>query len=489
MRDTPGSPTRLSRRLLLLCVGVFVVGGALFGPVGITQAPAATTYSVVSYGAVPDDAGDDTTAIQTALDAAAATGGTVTFPAGLFRVTNFLYLSSNTTVSGTTGQTILFMPPQASAKFFFFGSNLTNTTVERLTLRAGTVQDNVSGASFQKAVNCRLRNLRLENLVWGLKFGDREVATGWAIEDIVARNCRVPMYLSYMADSTFTRLDLQGVGTSGPTTDHNIYLTHDCRRLTFRDVALRRSPGYALHMWTSSVGTTSDILFENLTLDATEGRWPLVISTGWTNVTFRNTNMRMKTTTNGVCVLLQSPCDITFDGFTAVGGYALVGTYGGMSSPAQRITFRNGSYTGPSLQPPDPGGRNITDLIMQNVALNPSSGSSTTTTVSPTTTTRMTTTTIAPLPIDAGVSTRFVLLTDRTWLTVVIPLTTYLKPPHRAERARFFLDGNLVHSDAGEPFVCWLDTRDRPGGVHSLEVHALDVYGNVCAAGSKSIAW
>ena len=76
---------------------------------------AAGTYDVRSYGARGDGATNDSAAIQRAIDAASATSGMVTFPAGTFRVDGTLYLKSGVTLSGIAGETVLHMPAKPSS--------------------------------------------------------------------------------------------------------------------------------------------------------------------------------------------------------------------------------------------------------------------------------------------------------------------------------------------------------------------------------------
>ncbi len=66
----------------------------------LTTVPGISTYflNVQDFGAVPNDTGDDTPAIQSAVDALPATGGTVYLPAGTYRV--------NTTVVFPVGKLI-----------------------------------------------------------------------------------------------------------------------------------------------------------------------------------------------------------------------------------------------------------------------------------------------------------------------------------------------------------------------------------------------
>ena len=73
---------------------------------GITGSVKAQWYDVTRYGAIGDSTTDNTKAIQKAIDACAATGGKVYFPAGRF-LTATLYLKSNVTLHVAAGATIL----------------------------------------------------------------------------------------------------------------------------------------------------------------------------------------------------------------------------------------------------------------------------------------------------------------------------------------------------------------------------------------------
>jgi Pectate lyase superfamily protein/S-layer homology domain len=378
-------------------------------------------HDVRYYGAKGDGVTNDAAAIQNAVDAAASAGGTVTFPAGTFVVNATIYLKSGISVVGTPGQTILTMPPKSAVTFILSGTGLSNVTLDGLTFRASSYGDNVSGFYMVGAKNCQARNLRFENLDYGMKLGSGPVASGWIIEDIVARNCRDAIYASYVEDSSFARLDLQAAHIVGTNQYHTIYLERELHRVTFTDVTLAGGSGYSLHLYIGSGGTSSDLLFENLVLDATTGRRPLYVGSGWSNVSFSNLTMKSGDG-SAPCVVLGSAQDITFDGFTASGGQALVDTSGGVSPHASRITFRNGTYDGSNLPVADP---EIDNLVYVNVTL----GSPTTTTILPvaTTTTLPSTTTITHAPVTTTTTLPSTTLPSTTTITHA-PVTTTTNP-------------------------------------------------------------
>ncbi len=229
--------------------------------------------SVTTYGAKGDGVTNDATAIQSAINAAASAGGTVTFPAGTFRIGSTIRPKSNVTLSGVAGQTILTMPAQATRQYMLYAENLSNLTLSGLSFRAGGYADNVSGLLLPGAQNCRASNLSFEGLVYGMKLGSGSTASGWVVSDIVVRNTEMPMYISYVHDSSFTRLDLEAVRLYTTTGDHAIYMERENRNLTFNDCNLSGGSGYCLQLWLEG-GTSSGITFNNLSLDSRTGRYP-----------------------------------------------------------------------------------------------------------------------------------------------------------------------------------------------------------------------
>ena len=198
-----------------------------------------------------------------------------------------------------------------------------------------------------------------------MKLGDGyRQAQRWNISDITATKCRMPMYIQDVEDSTFTRLSLQGMKVDAGF-DHCIYMSEGSFRLTFTDVTLIGGGGYGLHLYSSSGGPSSDITFNNLTVDARTGRQPMCIADGFSNITFNNLTSRMSV--DEVHMRLSGCTNITFDGLNASGGDAFIGTWDG--DTAGRVTIKNGNYDGPVLVSPDPGEQAIVDLIVENVTL------------------------------------------------------------------------------------------------------------------------
>jgi parallel beta-helix repeat protein len=119
----------------------------------------AATLNVASYGAVPDDSGDDQAAISSAI-AAASAGDTVYFPGGTYRLSGAINPKSGIRLQGTnTGASVLLYVGGSLSEIIGLGS-VANVTVSYLTLDGNgstAVKDGIlaSGAS----------GLRLENLI------------------------------------------------------------------------------------------------------------------------------------------------------------------------------------------------------------------------------------------------------------------------------------------------------------------------------------
>ena len=86
----------------------------------------AETFSILDYGAVPDDAGDDTTAIEKTLEACAeAGGGTVWIPAGTFVLSRrnnespILEVPPDTTIRGEGNASTLKFDPAVNESNFW----------------------------------------------------------------------------------------------------------------------------------------------------------------------------------------------------------------------------------------------------------------------------------------------------------------------------------------------------------------------------------
>ena len=193
-----------------------------------------------------------------------------------------------------------------------------------------------SGAYNQAVTNAAVRDSRFDGCKFGVKVGTGPISSGIALERLVARDCRIPLMLADMQDSTLTDLDLEG--RPGSTTDHCLYLERGIKRMTGRNIRLTQGGGYCLHMYNPSDVPGEDITLEDVTLDATGGWLPLVIM-GFRRVALRRVKL-ITQATDGPCIMLGGCDDVLIEDFEASGGYSLVYSHGGCSG----VVIRNGTY-------------------------------------------------------------------------------------------------------------------------------------------------
>ena len=408
MKVEAGRTVRHCYPRIILWLALVVVLVMMLG-VFTSTASAAGIYSVFTYGAKGDGVTNDAAAIQRAIDAASATGGTVTFSAGTFRVDSVVYLESNVTVSGVTGGTVLYMPAKSAATPIFYEDGVSNVSIQNLTMRSDGPTGNVYGVCIKGgSQSCRLSHLRFEDCEYGMKLGgDGPVNAGLVIEDIATRHTANPLYLQDVHDSTFRRLDLEGAGTDGRYPfDHCIYLQVNVQDCTFEDLTLTKPSGTCFTTTGGYTGYSGRLVFRNMICDASQSGWPMALTDDATSqfddVEFYNLTLIGANRENGAIIMLVAPTNLLFDGFQASGSDYLVRQYG--TSSANGITFRNGNFNGVRLDYGNPVTRN---LVFDSVTLNgPTYPATTTTTQGPTTTTTVAPTTVttamAPLGVRLG---------------------------------------------------------------------------------------
>jgi hypothetical protein len=138
------------------------------------------TYSVVDYGAIPDDGLNDIVAIRAAMAAASAAGrGTVEFPDGQFDINSFITLYDNVSISGQNGASKIFMLA-GSDTTMMWGNGIENVTISGLWLDGNSANNtadiadpwylNNAGAIIMRSgsKNIRMINNRIENFEYGV---------------------------------------------------------------------------------------------------------------------------------------------------------------------------------------------------------------------------------------------------------------------------------------------------------------------------------
>ena len=138
-------------RIVLLAVGI---GTA------VIPASAVTRY-VTSYGAVPNDTGDDRAAINNAI-AASSSGDTVYFPSGTYRVSGSITGKSGVRLEGAAGSVLLYVGGTANVILALY--SVSNTTVTGLTLDGNNSANATQGIAASSATGINLQNLTIRNL-------------------------------------------------------------------------------------------------------------------------------------------------------------------------------------------------------------------------------------------------------------------------------------------------------------------------------------
>ena len=357
-RRSGSTNPRLSPEALLVLALLVVIASLLTGVIVKTAGAGSSLFNVMDFGATGDGVTDDADAIQQAVDAAAAVGGTVVIPSGTYVVGSTISLRSRVTLQGQDAS--LSMANQGSATELLAAVDVDRVTIRDLTIRSGDSSGKVIAVRLAGHTNCVVQNVDTINCYYGLK-----IDTGGAnltVSNFTATAAGQPIYVSNLNGGSFDNLDLDAVDSQLESyTFHALYVERNNRNLTFRSARLTGGSGFTLQLFTDAGWTSpsSGIAFDDLTV---EGRWAVVIASGYQNVSFRNVTVRATQSDEGVFTVYD-PRTVTVDGFTASGGRAMLSATD--STQAQGVLFENGAYDGPQIcdDPahfvPDPIGPNV----------------------------------------------------------------------------------------------------------------------------------
>ena len=279
-------------------------------------------------------------------------GGTVTIPSGEFTIEATLVLKDNVTIRGSgIDRTILRMTPRAEATPLVGGDGVTGSTISDLTLASSTPKGNVFAVWISNYSAITLERVKATGCMYALKadtFG-----SDLQVHEFIARDCG-QTYISNLQGGTFSDLDIEAT-TEGiaETSFHALYLGTNNHGLRFTNVRAVGGSGYTVHMYCSGLPPADDITFDGLTV---EGRWAVVVD-NVTNVTLTNVNATATATDAPVFSVRSGPFRV--DGFQASGGSSLVGV-----STTETVVFRNGTYQGETLY----DGNQDANLHLENVA-------------------------------------------------------------------------------------------------------------------------
>jgi polygalacturonase len=306
--------------------------------------------NVKDYGAKGDGVTADQGAFQTAMLAGIAAGKPVYVPAGTYRFTASLTLRDNACFVGAGVDATIIYGTQDFG-FMMIGIDKTNVSISHMGFKGIRWDADVYGLFISGCNGVNLTDLLFENLEYGLKTGSGNVGIAYTVSDIRAVMCVTPMYLSHINGGTFTNLNLNAVSNAvlkaaGASANqyHGIYLERGCTNLTFDNLTITGGGGYCLQIYLSG-GTSSGIVFNNTTLDARDGRYPLVIGNGYSDITFNGLSIPGMLDALGVAIIWYGPSNVVIDGITAVGGSNLHAARGTPSG----CVIRNGTYKGPGI--------------------------------------------------------------------------------------------------------------------------------------------
>jgi hypothetical protein len=193
--------------------------------------------------------------------------------------------------------------------------------------------------------NLLLQSVLMEQAHYGISAGKDGDHRGWQADGLTIHDCEEPLYFARMIDAEWNSLDLQAPNMNNNQW-HGVYAEGRCQRVAFRTLKIRGGSGYCFQAYAPNVDSDT-LIVEDYDFDATAGRYPIVLW-GWSNVIFRRGVIKM-TRTDGCCVTIHQSCKVvTFDGFEAEGGKALVGPMNS-GKYATEVVFRNGTYKGPTL--------------------------------------------------------------------------------------------------------------------------------------------
>jgi hypothetical protein len=238
---------------------------------GHTPDAQGTAYSVTSYGAVGNGVHDDTSAINSAITAAAAAGKNLYFPTGTYLVTDWIIPASNLTLRGAGSGSIIYRAHNAGDVIIWM-YNKTGVTFRDLKFASNYANSN-GGTYAISSGNCT--NPTIEycyfNDIWCAWKNDVPSTTGANMNNCTFTHCGQPVHPIYVSNSTFTNL------VSVNTYYYDLYMEHGCHTVTFNGWNSTRPSGvinneaWFLCLYTEDADTSDYITFNTM---HTEGCLP-----------------------------------------------------------------------------------------------------------------------------------------------------------------------------------------------------------------------
>ncbi|HSN67436.1 MAG TPA: glycosyl hydrolase family 28-related protein, partial [Fusibacter sp.] len=283
-------------------------------------------FNVKNYGAKGDGVTDDRSAIQSAIDAASAQNGIVLFPAATYKISNYVSLKSNITLSGY-GATI-YMPSQSAVSILLYSkpsSYISNVTIKGLKLASkndrtgsgeyeGSMTSNVEALSIYGVNGLTIQDVYMENMYMGLKLqasDNGQKNTNVNVDNLKVYNTRNPLYMSTTNGFTMSNsiLDASGGGTKFL---HAAYFRGGLSNLTFDNVQFNNTPGGGIHIYNSKAdeSAATNIVFNNSSINNT--RAAVYLYSNANNITFNNLTIK----NSGLGFKVNSASNIKMNGVT-----------------------------------------------------------------------------------------------------------------------------------------------------------------------------
>jgi hypothetical protein len=316
-------------------------------------------HNVRYYGALGDGVTDDSAAFQAALDGAGA-GNAVFVPPATYRIDETLHTRDSVTLSGPGAS--LYMPAQEDDETLLDVDGTAGVGIVGLRLLSDDeVATNVIGIGGvdQGAADLEVRDLRTENLRYGIKLGSSGVTTNLAVENWVGRDDVQSLYLGNVRGGTLTNLDID---CRPATNNHNVYLEEGNTDLVFDTLRLAGGDGYSLHLYKDSTSPSlrgRRISFVHVRLDSPRQG---IVVWGYDEVSFKDVTGNVLE--GGAAVMLNTLSDLTFDGFDLAGREACFKVYDDAKGSISDVEIRNGVYHQPELIAHE---ERVDGLVVQNV--------------------------------------------------------------------------------------------------------------------------
>jgi len=282
---TPGSWTAGSGSTNVIN-GVTVSGtparGQVLTATGLTSAdwanaPVDWLNAVTAYGADPTGGSDSTTAIQNALSAIPAGGGTVYLPAGTYLLNTASFLSVAIAGTRLTGAGIA---TQLQIGASFTGAQVLSVTADSCVVSdlsivgaSSTITSNpvCKGIVVTGAQHCRLRDVYFQYINgWALESKSAPTKANYDLmgRGLTVRNCAGGVHVqsvtgtSWQAEHFFTDVQCQQIGTaSGGSANLDAFMTEDAKDILVENlnVGVVAGTGHAIHV----KGQCASVFFTN----------------------------------------------------------------------------------------------------------------------------------------------------------------------------------------------------------------------------------